>query len=78
LPIADCRFRNPASRFKWSFLPISNRQSAIGNVINQQSSMKFTRYSKFKGFDVSSINLGALMDSMSDTLLDSDYDDIYY
>jgi len=40
--------------------------------------LKFTRYSKFKGFDVSSINLGELMDSMSDELLDSGYDDDYY
>src|SRR5690242_20508666 len=40
--------------------------------------MKFTRYSKFKGLDVSSINLGELMDSMSDDLLDSGYDDDYY
>lgn len=40
--------------------------------------MKFTRYSKFKGFDVSSLNLGELMDSMSDALLDSGYDDDYY
>jgi len=40
--------------------------------------LKFTRYSKFKGFDVSSINLGELMDSMSDDLLDSGYDDDYY
>ena len=40
--------------------------------------MKFTRYSKFKGFDVSSINLGELMDAMSDELLDSGYDDDYY
>jgi Ca-activated chloride channel family protein len=40
--------------------------------------MKFTRYSKFKGFDVSSINLGELMDSMSDALLDSGYDEDYY
>ena len=40
--------------------------------------MKFTRYSKFKGFDVLSINLGELMDSMSDALLDSGYDDDYY
>ena len=39
--------------------------------------MKF-RYSKFQGFDVSSINLGELMDSMSDSLLDSGYDDDYY
>jgi len=40
--------------------------------------MKFTRYSKFKGFDVSGINLGELMDSMADALLDSGYDDDYY
>jgi len=40
--------------------------------------MKFTRYSKFKGFDVTSINLGELMDAMSDALLDSGYDDDYY
>jgi Ca-activated chloride channel family protein len=39
--------------------------------------MKF-RYSKFNGFDVLSINLGELMDSMSDALLDSGYDDDYY
>jgi Ca-activated chloride channel homolog len=40
--------------------------------------MKFTRYSKFKGFDVLSLNLGELMDGMSDALLDSGYDDDYY
>jgi Ca-activated chloride channel homolog len=40
--------------------------------------MKFTRYSKFKGFDVSGINLGDLMDSLSDSLLQSGYDDDYY
>jgi Ca-activated chloride channel family protein len=39
--------------------------------------MKF-RYSKFEGFDVFGINLGELMDSMSDALLDSGYDDDYY
>ncbi len=39
--------------------------------------MKF-RYSKFQGFDVLGINLGDLMDSMSDALLDSGYDDDYY
>jgi len=39
--------------------------------------MKF-RYSKFQGFDVFGINLGELMDSMSDSLLDSGYDDDYY
>ncbi|HEX6730097.1 MAG TPA: VWA domain-containing protein [Pyrinomonadaceae bacterium] len=40
--------------------------------------MRFTRYSKFKGFDVSALNLGELMDGMSDALLDSGYDDDYY
>ncbi|HEY0762391.1 MAG TPA: VWA domain-containing protein [Pyrinomonadaceae bacterium] len=39
--------------------------------------MKF-KYSKFEGFDVFGINLGDLMDSMSDALLDSGYDDDYY
>ena len=47
-------------------------------ISNRKSAMKFTRYSKFKGFDVSSINLGELMDGMSDALLDSGYDDDYY
>ncbi|HKO99099.1 MAG TPA: VWA domain-containing protein [Pyrinomonadaceae bacterium] len=40
--------------------------------------MKFTRYSKFKGLDVFGINLGDLMESLSDSLLDSGYDDDYY
>jgi Ca-activated chloride channel family protein len=40
--------------------------------------MKFTRYSKFKGLDISSLNLGDLMDSLSDSLLDSGFDDDYY
>jgi Ca-activated chloride channel family protein len=40
--------------------------------------MKFTRYSKFKGLDVSSINLGDLMDALSDSVLQSGYDDDYY
>jgi Ca-activated chloride channel family protein len=40
--------------------------------------MKFTRYSKFKGLDVSSINLGDLMNALSDSLLQSGYDDDYY
>ena len=39
--------------------------------------MKF-KYSKFQGFDVFGINLGELMDGMSDSLLDSGYDDDYY
>lgn len=40
--------------------------------------MKFIRYSRFKGLDVSSLNLGDLMESLSDALLDSGYDDDYY
>ena len=39
--------------------------------------MRF-KYSKFQGFDVFGINLGELMDRMSDALLDSGYDDDYY
>lgn len=40
--------------------------------------MKFIRYSKFRGFDVSGINLGDLMDALQDQLLYSGYDDDYY
>src|SRR5918993_1949082 len=40
--------------------------------------MKFTRYSKFKGLDVSGINLGDLMEGLSDSLLNSGFDDDYY
>lgn len=40
--------------------------------------MKFTRYSKFIGLDVFGINLGDLMEGLSDSLLDSGYDEDYY
>ncbi len=40
--------------------------------------MKFTRYSKFNGLDVYGINLGDLMEGLSDSLLYSGYDDDYY
>jgi Ca-activated chloride channel family protein len=40
--------------------------------------MKFIRYSKFKGFDVSGIDLGGLMDALSDQILDSGYNDDYW
>lgn len=40
--------------------------------------MKFTRYSKFNGLDVSSLNLGDLMDALSDAVLQSGFDDDYY
>jgi len=40
--------------------------------------MKFIRYSKFKGFDVSGLSLGDLMELLQDSLLDSGFDDDYY
>lgn len=40
--------------------------------------MKFIRYSKFKGFDVSGIDLGGLMDSLSEKILDSGYNEDYW
>jgi Ca-activated chloride channel family protein len=40
--------------------------------------MKFTRYSKFNGLDVSSLNLGELMEALSDDLLQSGYNEDYY
>src|SRR5881398_680547 len=40
--------------------------------------MKFTLYGKFHGLDVSSLNLGDLMEGLSDSLLYSGYDDDYY
>lgn len=40
--------------------------------------MKFIRYSKFKGFDVFGVNLGELMQSLSDSLLDSGYNEDYW
>jgi hypothetical protein len=40
--------------------------------------MKFHSLFKVQGFRRLGINLGELMDSMSDALLDSGYDDNYY
>jgi Ca-activated chloride channel family protein len=40
--------------------------------------MKFTRYGKFNGLDIWSLNLGDLMEGLSDSLLSSGYDDDYY
>ncbi len=40
--------------------------------------MKFIRYSKFKGFDPFDINLGDLMQSLSDSLLDSGFNENYW
>ena len=40
--------------------------------------MKFIRYSKFNGFDVFGIDLGDLMDSLSDAMLDSGFNEDYW
>lgn len=40
--------------------------------------MKFIRYSRFKGFDVSGIDLGGLMDALSNQILDSGFDQNYW
>jgi Ca-activated chloride channel family protein len=40
--------------------------------------MKFTRYGKFNGLDVWSLDLGDLMEGLSDSLLSSGFDDDYY
>ncbi|NOT46601.1 MAG: hypothetical protein HOP17_02465, partial [Acidobacteria bacterium] len=40
--------------------------------------MKFIRYSRFKGFDVSGIDLGGLMDALSNQMLDSGYSEDYW
>ena len=40
--------------------------------------MKFIRYSRFKGFDVSGLSLGDLMALLQDSLLSSGYDEDYY
>jgi Ca-activated chloride channel family protein len=40
--------------------------------------MKFIRYSKFRGFDVSSVDLGGLMDSLSNQMLDSGFHEDYW
>ncbi|MGI8668304.1 MAG: vWA domain-containing protein [Aridibacter sp.] len=40
--------------------------------------MKFIRYSKFKGFDVFGVNLGDLMDALSEMVLDSGFNQDYW
>lgn len=40
--------------------------------------MKFVRYSKFNGFDVFGVDLGDLMDSLSDAMLDSGFHEDYW
>ncbi len=40
--------------------------------------MKFIRYSKFKGFDVFGVNLGDLMESLSESLLQSGFHEDYW
>src|SRR2546429_6512464 len=40
--------------------------------------MKFIRYSKFRGFDVNGIDLGGLMDELSNQMLDSGFHEDYW
>src|SRR5215204_5916224 len=40
--------------------------------------MKFIRYSKFRGFDVSGLDLGSLMDALSNQVLDSGFNEDYW
>src|SRR6476659_8320188 len=40
--------------------------------------MKFIRYSKFRGFDVSSVDVGGLMDSLCNQMLDSGFHEDYW
>ena len=40
--------------------------------------MKFIRYSKFKGFDVFGLDLGSLMDALSNQMLDSGFNEDYW
>lgn len=40
--------------------------------------MKFIRYSKFNGFDVFGVNLGDLMDALSEMVLDSGFNEDYW
>jgi Ca-activated chloride channel family protein len=40
--------------------------------------MKFIRYSKFKGFDVFGIDLGSLIDGLSNQMLDSGFNEDYW
>ncbi|QQS42984.1 MAG: VWA domain-containing protein [Acidobacteriota bacterium] len=40
--------------------------------------MKFIKYSKFKGFDVFGVDLGDLMQSLSDSILDSGFHEDYW
>ncbi|HUR99238.1 MAG TPA: hypothetical protein VMZ26_14315, partial [Pyrinomonadaceae bacterium] len=40
--------------------------------------MKFIRYSKFKGFDVAGLDLGSLMDALSEQMLDSGFNEDYW
>jgi Ca-activated chloride channel family protein len=40
--------------------------------------MKFIRYSKFRGFDVGGVDLGSLMDALSNQMLDSGFHEDYW
>ncbi len=57
---------------------MASRKTGITRKIFKGKRMKFIRYSKFNGFDVFGVNLGDLMQSLSDSLLDSGYNEDYY
>ena len=57
---------------------MASRESAFHTRFKENKGMKFIRYSKFNGFDVFGINLGDLMQSLSDSLLDSGYNEDYW
>jgi Ca-activated chloride channel family protein len=52
-------------------------ETGVGKL-GEAVAMKFIRYSKFTGFDVFGIDLGSLMDALSDRMLDSGFNDDYW
>ena len=57
---------------------MASRESVFHINLREDKGMKFIRYSKFNGFDVFGVNLGDLMQSLSDSLLDSGYNEDYW
>ena len=57
---------------------MASRKTGVVIKIKEVKRMKFIRYSKFNGFDVFGVNLGDLMQSLSDSLLDSGFNEDYY
>ncbi len=62
---------------------IINKQFADSKCVifltrSNKGFMKFIRYSKFNGFDVFGVNLGDLMDALSEMVLDSGFNEDYW